>query len=616
MLNDAFAQLTVIDTNFQIGTAANGTVNKVDIQKSGKIILSGDFQSFKGTSHKRIVRLLPDGSLDGSFLTGTGSEGPIRATALQADDKLIIGGLFNFYNSKAVKNITRLNADGTLDTTFITGSGANNEITEIFIQKDDRIIISGFFSKYNNIIFPGFARLNSNGTIDTNFNIGTGTNLAPECFAQQNNGKLLVGGSFLRYKGLNVSKIIRLDLNGNLDTTFIAGNIAGTVNEVIALPDNKIIISGSFTAINGKFAGRMARLFSDGSLDTTFFANVSGRIRDMHLQKDGKIIIAGDFTTVNGQSVQRIARLNPNGSLDNTVYVGTNGTVYDIAEQSDKNVLISGSFTQLTQSVAPLTKTINRIARLENNYSILQPCISATAPILDSSLTNFVCINDVVTLSVIGGNLNSGSNWFWYKDSLNGSLVDSGSSITVYGTKSTDFYVTAGLTCSDTVAKFAVYKLFVSEPINTEIGVDSNGMYAHDTTCTYQWYVCDSSLIPIQGENSKWFLPKTTGTYMLELTNQYGCKAFSECMNYTVSILSVYQTKPLNIQNPVSNFIQIPIQYQLSELEIFSSLGQKVYSGTKDLGIIDISALKSGVYYLRAKNQQNIIYAEKLMILN
>jgi uncharacterized delta-60 repeat protein len=616
MLNTAFAQLTVIDTNFQIGSAANGTVNKIDIQKTGKIILSGDFQSFKGTSHKRIVRLLPDGSIDGSFLTGTGSEGPIRATALQADDKLIIGGLFNFYNSKAIKNIARLNADGTLDSTFTTGSGANNEITEIFIQKDGKIIISGFFSKYNNINFTGFARLNTNGIIDTNFNIGIGTNSAPECFAQQSNGKLLVGGSFLRYKGLNISKLIRLDLDGNLDTTFNAGNIAGTVNEVFVLPDNKIIISGSFTAINGMMANRMARLFSDGSLDTSFFANVSARIRDMHLQKDGKIIISGDFTMVNGQNVQRIARLNKNGSLDNSVYVGTNGSVNDIAEQNDKNILIGGGFTQLTQNVAPSTKSINRVARIENYYSVSQPCVPATAPILDTTVSNIVCTNQALTITVVGGSLNAGSNWFWYKDSLNGTYVDSGFSIIVSESKSTDFYVTAGLTCSDTVPKFAVFKLLVSDSINTELGFDVNGMYALDTSCTYQWHYCDSTLIPIQGETSQWFLPKTSGKYMLELTNKDGCKALSECMNYTVSIQSVYRTKSLNIQNPVSNFIRIPVQYQLSELEIYSTLGQKVYSGNKDLSVIDVSALKSGVYYLRAKDQQNTIYSEKLMILN
>lgn len=616
LVNYSYAQLTVIDTNFQIGTAANGTVNKVDIQKSGKLILSGEFQSFKSVSHKRIVRLMPDGTVDGSFLSGTGSEGPIRATALQDDDKLIIGGLFNFYNSKAIKNIARLNVDGSLDSTFTTGSGANNEITEIFIQKDGKIIISGFFSKYNNINFTGFARLNSNGTIDTNFNIGIGTNLSPECFAQQSNGKLLVGGSFLRYKGQNVSKLIRLDLDGNLDTTFNAGNIAGTVNEVFVLPDNKIIISGSFTAINGKMANRMARLFSDGSLDTSFFANVSARIRDMHLQKDGKIIIAGDFTMVNGQSVQRIARLNANGSLDNTVYVGTNGTVFDIAEQSDKNVLIGGAFTQLTQSIAPSTKTINRVARIENYYSALQPCIAATAPILDTTASNIVCVNQAVTITVVGGSLNSGSNWLWFKDSLNGTFIDSGLSITVSEARSRDFYVTAGLTCNDTMAKFAVFNLFVSEPINTELGIDSNGMYAHDTTCTYQWHICDSALVPILGETSQWFLPQTTGMYMLELTNINGCKAFTKCIKYTVNIQSVYQTKSLNIQNPVSNFIQIPTHYQICEVEIYSSLGQKVYRGTQDIGKIDVSALQTGVYYIRAKDQRNTIYSEKLMILN
>lgn len=616
ILKNSYAQLTIIDTSFKIVNAASSTVNKIDIQSNGRIIVSGDFQTFKGTNNKRIVRLLQNGTIDASFLSGVGVEGPVRASALQTDDKLIIGGLFLSYNNTSRKNLARINANGTIDSSFHTGSGPNNEVTEIFIQKDGKIIISGFFNKYDNINYTGFVRLNPNGSIDTTFNISIGTNLGPECFGQQSNNKILIGGSFLRYKGLNVSKLFRVDLNGNLDTNFNAGNIAGTVNEMIVLPNDKIIITGTFTAINGMMANRIARLNSDGSLDTSFFANFSARIRDIHLQKDGKLIVAGDFTSVNGQTVQRMVRLNTNGTLDNTIYAGTNGTIFDIAEQADKNVLIGGSFTQTTQTREPLLNNTNRLTRLENNYTVTLPCISATAPILDTIASNVRCILEPQTITVIGGATNAGSNWFWYKDSLNGTFIDSGLSITVAEQKTTQFFVTAGLTCTDTIAKFASYTLNVSDTINTEILVNPNGLLASDTNSNYQWHSCDSALMPMIGETKRLLIPAISGNYALVFTNKFGCLDTSLCINYTVLIQSINNIKRLKLANPVIAGIYLPEDINLVEVELVSVLGQIAYKNThaSDLRVIDVKNLPIGIYFLRAKDNENRLYSEKILI--
>lgn len=607
------AQLLNIDTNFQIGSAANGIVNKIDIQSNGKIILSGDFQLFNTQSKKRIVRLESNGNIDNTFQSGIGVEGPVRASALQSDDKLIIGGLFNSYNTSTIKNLVRLNSNGTVDSTFNTGIGPNNEITEIFIQRDGKIIISGFFSKYNNVSFIGFVRLNSNGSIDTSFALGTGTNLSPECFAQQSNGSLLIGGAFLRYKGVNVSKLFRTDLNGNLDTTFKAGNIAGTVQEVLTLPNDQVIIAGSFTAINGFFANRIARLFPNGRLDTSFHASVAGRIRDMHLQKDGKIIIAGDFTTVNGVTVQRLARLNPDGTLDNTFYVGTNGSIYDIAEQADKKVMISGAFTQSTQSVMPNTLTTGRVTRIENNYTVVLPCVSATAPLLDTNNIT-VCKNQATTVSVAGGSLNSGRNWFWYRDSLHGTFVDSGTSVVLNPQTTTTYYVTAGLTCADTVEKFATVTVSVNHHFNTDVTMSSLGMESMDTINKYQWYSCDSMFVAIPGDTNRYFQPNHSGTYAVVLSNAMGCSDTSDCYAFTFVGINSNSSKKLMISNPVQSTLVLPNDIYFTELKIVSTLGQTVLQTKSHSSIIDVSFLPKGLYYLWLKDKDSKVYKEKILV--
>src|SRR5262252_614588 len=64
-----------------------------------------------------------DGGLDASFNPGgSGTDQEVRAVAVQADGKIIIGGAFTSYNGDASVShfLMRLNADGTRDPSFNT----------------------------------------------------------------------------------------------------------------------------------------------------------------------------------------------------------------------------------------------------------------------------------------------------------------------------------------------------------------------------------------------------------------------------------------------------------------------------------------------------------------
>ncbi|MBP6625114.1 MAG: delta-60 repeat domain-containing protein, partial [Chitinophagaceae bacterium] len=91
------------------------------------------------------------GVLDASFVTGTGANNIVYTSNLQTDGKVIIGGIFNNYNGTTGQNrIARLNTDGSLDATFTIGTGANQTIISSEIQPaDGKILIGGNFTSYN-----------------------------------------------------------------------------------------------------------------------------------------------------------------------------------------------------------------------------------------------------------------------------------------------------------------------------------------------------------------------------------------------------------------------------------------------------------------------------------
>ena len=350
----AYAQPGTIDLTFNPGSGVNSRPFRVlttSIQSDGKIIIGGFFNDYNGIIVKNsIARLNTDGTLDTSFDTGigfnTGNVNPpyVNTTAIQSNGKIIIGGLFSHYGTTYSPGIARLNANGTIDNTFNVGNGVNSSVKTISIQSDGKIIIAGNFTSYKGIARNRIARLNPNGTLDTSFDPSTGANGIVYTTAIQNDGKIIIGGSFTSYNGIARYEIARLNTDGTLDTTFNPYSrigVAASVNSVSIQSDGKIIAGGSSIPINlSTSISSLARLNTDGKADTTFknFGIIAGIVYTSSIQSDGKIIIGSDF---------RFARLNTNGNLDATFNPGTgaSGTVNTISIQSDGKIIIGGDFT-------------------------------------------------------------------------------------------------------------------------------------------------------------------------------------------------------------------------------------------------------------------------------
>jgi uncharacterized delta-60 repeat protein len=538
---------------------------------------------------------------------GSGANGPVRAAVLQSDDKLIVAGLFSKYNGITRGNIARLMPNGELDTSFHSAVGSNNEITDLFMQADGKIIIFGFFYKYNEVFYTGFARLKTNGEIDTSFATGSSTNLSPLCSAQQSNGQLLVGGSFLRYQNINVSKIFRMSTKGLLDTTFKAGTISGSISKILVLPNDQIMIAGSFTTINGKAVLRLARLQRDGTLDTTFNCNVAGTIRTLHLLPNGQIICGGDFTVVNGTMIRTIARIKTDGSLDDIYTVGTNGSVFSIAMQPDRNILFGGAFTIAYPNLKPDYNS-SKILRLKNFY-----CSAATKPKLNLP-SQSICPKDSFEIKIVGGNLNEASKWYWYADSVAGLPIDSGLVFKRKGLQSRYYFAIANAHCGSTKdsASFAYVK--VKDTIDTQvIPLGSGpGLYSAATNVLYQWVNCDSAYRFMIGDTSARFTPADNGNYAVIIWQQ-GCIDTSNCYYVQTTGMQTNNYAKFILPNPVAQFLQIPNSINCVSIKIYSSLGQKVLESNDGLQRYDVSKLSNGLYYVQLKSSKGQWYWGKVI---
>ncbi|MDQ3191855.1 MAG: T9SS type A sorting domain-containing protein [Bacteroidota bacterium] len=156
------------------------------------------------------MRLNSDGSLDNSFNTGTGFDYAVLAISIQGTSSIMVGGDFYNFNGNSCKRIARINTNGSLDTSFNPGTGFDSPVETIALQADGKIIAGGWFTYFNGTARSRIARLNSNGTLDTTFNIGAGFNDFVFSVSLHNNGNIIVGGRFTSLNGLWRHNIARL----------------------------------------------------------------------------------------------------------------------------------------------------------------------------------------------------------------------------------------------------------------------------------------------------------------------------------------------------------------------------------------------------------------------
>lgn len=377
------AQPGAIDPSFNPGAGANDRLFCAALQPDGKLLIAGEFTAYNGVLRKGIARLNADGSLDASFNPGDGPEFVIYCLAVQPDGKILAGGQFNTFNGAPAGMIVRLNPDGSIDGGFNTGSGADWIVFSIALQPDGRILVGGNFTQFNGAPRNGIARLNTDGSLDAAFDPGTGlgsTGIATAIsdFVVQPDGRILIGGSFNSYNGVPRNSIARIHPNGSLDASFDPGSGAQFgfvgVNDMVLQPDGKVVLGGDFTMYNGVLRSYLARVNPDGSLDASFVPGLGpdSWVNAIALQPDGRVVVGGFFNSFDDVLRNGLLRVNADGTLDAGYDTGTgmallDENVFDLVLQPDGRVVAAGEFTQYDGTPR------NNIVRVLGNLSTAVP---------------------------------------------------------------------------------------------------------------------------------------------------------------------------------------------------------------------------------------------------
>lgn len=441
-----------IDPTFSNTLYFDGIIKDIALQSDGKIIVVGGFSNVNGTNSRFIVRLNPDGTIDNSFTVAgfaTYSNSPYQFASsllIRPDGKILVGGALWRYGTVYQNSLFLLNTDGTLDTNFTpsipqynissmtqlsngqiilcfqasagirklnpdgsidnsfyfanqftNASGNTGIINTVVEEADGKLLVGGRFTKVNNLFYKDFARLNSDGTLNTQYSasgfsvtgylsdnpVGVNTILI------QNDGKIILGGDFIKYQTNNIDSIVRLNHDFTIDTTFVGGvdtqalwqnNYASSCFSSLAWhPDGDIVGVGWFHSYNGVAINGIVKINNDGSKDSNFNNICRGfdeSVKQFELQPDGKILCIGRFHAYNGVFKNRFLRLNSDGSLDNSFnvsaepFMNENDIPWDIKLQPDGKMMVASNGRYYYEYTSNFARKGGALVRLNADGSL------------------------------------------------------------------------------------------------------------------------------------------------------------------------------------------------------------------------------------------------------
>jgi len=258
------------------------------------------------------------------FDPGAGVNSTVSALAVQTNSKIVVGGSFTAFNGIPCTRLLRLNSDGTLDPAFIIGTGFDGSVTSVAIQSDNKILVGGSFTSYNGTACGRLVRLNSDGSPDTTFvtNTGAGFSGTVNSILVQTDNLILVGGGFTVFNGQGRNYLARLKSDGTSTPPSLrpaAPSMAPCIPSPCSRPTTRSSLAGLFTGYDTAALNRIVRLTSTGALDVTFNSGTgfSNTVTAVAVRAtDGLIVAAGAFNAYSIASRHGLARLNGDGSLD------------------------------------------------------------------------------------------------------------------------------------------------------------------------------------------------------------------------------------------------------------------------------------------------------------
>lgn len=558
------------------------TIYWSDNTLEGEILIEGIFYSNNQYQYG-LYKITPDGEKIIAFSTSLGSTGTVATGAVNSKGEIFIGGDFNNVDNEVANSFAKLNQDGSVNPEFNTGTGfkgdsynthINASIKSIVLQDDGKILVGGFFRNYNGIQCKDLIRINNDGSFDLEFyeNIKGLSLSTVEKIDLQSNGKILVGGD---------NFLIRLNIDGSIDDTF--AKIDYWIRDFKSQPDGKI-----FLAYNSGNLDSLVRLDEQGNKNLTYFSSES-YIQNINIHGDKIYMVLNSSHYYYKRSY--IYKLDTDKINEEVVLASVVDKNYEWATELHTNsifnnkILISGSFNEIKKNISDENYyDKNNIALLSIDGD-LEPGFKLN---YTGSIEKFIPIS--LNKIIVTGNLTRLNNHRVYGFALiemdkNLPSAPVNLSINILPENKID------ITWDDVSENETGFEIQRLNPASNEY---ITIIFNEANTSSY-----------VDATNPS----KINHTYRIRSINSMGSSPFVNVQSAVTSIENNLYEDVLQIYpNPTSGLLKFKISHQEFQITIKDLKGNIVPFVKLDNQHIDINRLSPGIYVVHIKTSQGSYY--------
>ncbi len=205
------------------------TFRDIAFLPNGQAIVGGNFSTTgTGGPNAFLTRLNTDGTVDSTFQFNAAGISDFGAVERQPDGRLVV--LLRLSTAPSPFIIRRLLADGSVDSGFVE--------TEVFYGSDLRLHPDGGVLVVGS---SGIERRNGDGSVDAGFKQRATMNGQALSVDVDPSGRIYVAGFFSTVGGVQRPGLARLLANGTVDSAFVPTQVLSSTRVVTALPDGALV---------------------------------------------------------------------------------------------------------------------------------------------------------------------------------------------------------------------------------------------------------------------------------------------------------------------------------------------------------------------------------------
>lgn len=346
-----------LSTSWQPLPLAAGATQSMALQADGSLLVGGNFTRCDNAPVGGILRLHPDGRADTAFNRKAAVDGTVYQVKLHGNNRVLIGGDFARVGTVSSQGLVRLLPSGELDPTFVYQPGNSVSVASVKrlgVATDGSVSVQGIITTGPST-YQQLQRLLPSGQPDPAFTYSQPDFISAASFLPD--GRAVVATS-----NSTTTTISRLLPTGAPDPSFAAVGLSNVYLEAMAVDaqDRLVFTYITYPANGNNRTYRVVRYTANTNAPDASFAPVILRANDFVLdiveQPNGRLLLTGLFPTPNDFSA--LQRVLPDGQPDASFTTSAvTGEGHVTLVQPDGKLLIGGfGLATAGQTPAPLLR--------------------------------------------------------------------------------------------------------------------------------------------------------------------------------------------------------------------------------------------------------------------